>query len=563
MARTSRKNQETMKKTEVPVMKVALYARLSIEDNGCKGRDSIQNQLTLLQDFAGQLKNAKIIDTYVDNGHTGTDFARPEWERMMEDIKAQRVDCIIVKDLSRFARNYLEAGEYLQKIFPFMGVRFIAVNDLYDSANEIFPEKDLLAEFKNLANDYYSRDISKKILSAFEAKRAQGKVTGGKAPYGYLIENGRYVVDEPAAAVVRRIFEMKLEGVSSPEIVKILNQEGVPSPGAYAAQSGMKKYRKYGNVLWCQREISRILYNRAYVGDLVQGKFNWSKYSGERLGAKKEDMWRISENTHQAIISREQFRQVQEKREKNRAIWRERQGGEAYGNVLKGILVCGTCQHAMWRRKVKVKGKVCYYFICGYASSHSNVECDTDSIMDYRIFEIVLSQIKLQIDLAVELKTLIEEMKKTGRYAAQCEQKKKEIMQMSIELGRCSYLKNSLYEDMKQGILTKEEYLMAKERYAQRITELEKDLEKRAKEQEAFARCMDSDNKWLDSFLRYRDATELTRDMAVELLEKVEVYKDNRIHIIFRFRNEYEYMLSQLALEDKEGGEKDGRAVCG
>ena len=162
MARTSRKIENTLPQNTVMPVKAALYVRLSNEDNGGKGTDSIHNQLELLLNFAEGIENIEIVETYTDNGRTGTDFDRPEWERMLSDVKEQKVNCIIVKDLSRFARNYLEAGDYLEKIFPFLGVRFIAVNDQFDSEGKIFKEKDLITEVKNIANDYYSKDISKK-----------------------------------------------------------------------------------------------------------------------------------------------------------------------------------------------------------------------------------------------------------------------------------------------------------------------------------------------------------------------------------------------------------------
>ena len=239
MARTSRKPGKAAEQIKDPVMKIALYVRLSNEDNGGKSEDGIDNQLELLLDFVRKLENMEprkdssmpyrkeieIIETYMDNGQTGTDFERPGWERMMEDVKCGRINCVIVKDLSRFARNYLEAGDYLEKIFPFLGVRFIAVNDHFDSAGEIYQEKELVIDFKNLANDYYSKDISKKVMSAFRIKKEQGLFIGSKAPYGYVLENNKYVIEQPAADIVRRIFEMKIQGTSAYKIANILNQE--------------------------------------------------------------------------------------------------------------------------------------------------------------------------------------------------------------------------------------------------------------------------------------------------------------------------------------------------
>ena len=565
MARTSRKQRKTIEQIKAPAIKVALYVRLSNEDNGGKSVDGIDNQLELLLEFTKWFekeetlkdtcmpsgRKVEIIETYMDNGQTGTDFERPGWERLMEDVKKGGINCIIVKDLSRFARNYLEAGNYLEKIFPFLGVRFIAVNDHFDSAGEIYQEKELITEFKNLANDYYSKDISKKIMSAFRAKKEQGQFIGNKAPYGYILENNRYVIDKPAADVVKRIFRMKMQGTSAYKIANMLNQEGIPSPSRYAGEQGMKKYKGCSHVLWQQEAVSQILYNRAYVGDLVQGKYNRSIYSKEKRGKRKEDEWEIIEGIHPAIIDWEVFQKVQEMKEKNRKVWKERQGGPGYENVLEGILVCGICHHAMWRNKDVRNGKARYYFFCASAYGHSQVKCNTSSIVDYKIFDMVLKQIKLQIYLAVEVSSLLERLRKSDRHSTVYKQKKKEVEQVRDELCRYAYLKTSIYEDMKLGILTKEDFLTAKEKYTRKISELETELNEKREELDSFEQCMSGENRWLKAFLTFRDTKELTREMAVMLLEKVEVFEDKRIHIKFRFRNEYEYLTSMLRRDNE------------
>lgn len=560
MARTSRKPGKAAEQIKDPVMKIALYVRLSNEDNGGKSEDGIDNQLELLLDFVRKLENMEprkdssmpyrkeieIIETYMDNGQTGTDFERPGWERMMEDVKCGRINCVIVKDLSRFARNYLEAGDYLEKIFPFLGVRFIAVNDHFDSAGEIYQEKELVIDFKNLANDYYSKDISKKVMSAFRIKKEQGLFIGSKAPYGYVLENNKYVIEQPAADIVRRIFEMKIQGTSAYKIANILNQEGIPSPSRYAGERGVKKYKDCSHVLWQPGAVSRILYNRVYVGDLVQGKYNRSIYSKERRGKRKEESWEVIEKNHPAIIGREVFQEVQEMKERNRQVWKDRQGGPGYENVLEGILVCGICHHPMWRNKDVRDGKARYYFFCGSAYGHSQVECNTSSIADHKIFDMVLKQIKLQIDLAVEVSRLLEQLKQSDSYSIVYRQKKRQVERIRDELCRHVYLKTSIYEDMKKGILTKEEYLTAKEKYAGKIAELETELDGKQAELNDFEQYMSGENRWLKAFSNIRDAKELTREMAVSLLDKVEVYEDKRIHIRFRFQNEYTQRASRV-----------------
>ncbi len=550
MARTSRKQEKSLPCDSIPAIKVALYVRLSNEDNGGKGKDSISNQCEFLQKFAECFENTEIIDVYVDNGRTGTDFERPEWERLMKDIRKQKINCIIVKDLSRFARNYIEAGDYLEKIFPFLGVRFIAVNDQYDSANELFHEKDLITEFKNLANDYYSKDISKKILSAFEAKKRQGKYIGNKAPYGYELKSNKLVVDEWAARVVRKIFAWKMQGVSSYEIAMRLNQENESSPSKYAKEKGIKKYRNSKDVLWQQQAVNRILYNRVYIGDLVQGRYNKSIYSKETFEKKDMDTWKIAEGTHEAIIDRKLFYQIQEIKEKNRRIWKARQGKPGYGNVLEGILVCGICHRALKRSKEIRNGKIRYYFYCRYIYDHTQSKCNTSGVADYKIFDTVLKQIQLQIKLVVQLETMMLQNKENNDFTSEYQIIKQEWNQVKRELDRQVYLKTRIYEKMKQGILTQEEYLIEKKKYMVIISGLETQLRQKEKEIKESGQCVVEQNRWLKLFRHFSEATELTREMAVGLLERVEVFGDKRIHIQFRFKGEYEYLKSIL----DEGG---------
>lgn len=546
MARVSRKNRIIPEESSMQVMKTGLYVRLSDEDNGGKSKDGVHNQLELLLDFARKLENVEVLGTYIDNGQTGTDFDRPEWERLMEDVKEQKINCIIVKDLSRFARNYLEAGDYLEKVFPFMGVRFIAVNDRFDSAGEIFRETELITEFKNLANDYYSKDISKKVMTAFQTKKSNGQFIGSKAPYGYILKDNHFIVDEPAAAIVRRIFEMKSQGISAYEIANILNKEGVSSPSRYAGEQGQKKYKHCEHILWQAEAVTRILYNQAYVGDLVQGKYNRSIFSKEEQGLREEKAWEVIENAHEPIIRRDLFLEIQELKEKNRKVWKERQGRAGYKNVLEGILVCGVCQHVMRRNKDVRNGKVRYYFYCASENGYLHAKCNTSSIVDHKVFHMVLEQIKLQIDLAVEMEHFIKKIKESGKCAAAIREKKQCVEQIRSELQRYIYLRTSIYEDMKQGILTKEEFLAAKERYSVKITQMESELKAKEGDLAEFEKCVNGSNRWMQSFLSFRDAKELTREMALALLEKVEIYEDKRIHIKFRFRNEYEYLASHV-----------------
>lgn len=563
MARKSRKQaavqQDSAVHKKFDLMKLALYIRLSIEDNGGKGRDSIHTQQALLMDFAQRVGPIESMSTYVDNGWTGTDLHRPGWEQLMEDVRAKRIDCIIVKDLSRFARNYLEAGDCLEKIFPFLGVRFIAVNDQYDSAGILFPPKDLIVEFKNLANDYYSRDISKKILSAFQTKKARGEFLGS-APYGYIKEDGHFVIDEPAAAVVRRIFAMTAEGVSFCRIAKILNQEGIASPKNYMKERGIKKYTDCETILWRPGTVSRIAYDRTYTGDRVQGKYNESIYSKEGRGRKREDEWEIIPDAHAAIVDRKTFEKVQEIKRANQKAYRDRPGEGAYGNVLQGILFCGVCGRPIKRNKSIDMGKRRYSFYCPSIYDRPDPKCSRHMIADHKILDLVLEQIRLQIDLAVEIETFLEQMGRSGGLSKMHGQERIRLDELRKERERWIYRRMELYGKMKKGILTREEFLDEKERYSLRISALEKEMQEQQRKVASFGQQISLENRWLKAFLAFRNAKELTRDMAASLLKRVELYKDGRIHIQFDFQDAYGYLMEAKELGE---GADHGREVSG
>lgn len=414
MARTSRK-LNTFVPVSNEILKIGIYVRLSNENNGGISETCVENQLQYLERFVKRLENACIVDVFIDNGQTGTNFNRPEWQRLMEMAVRGEINCIVVKDLSRFARSYIDAGDYLERIFPELGIRLIAVNDNYDSYNILFPEKDIMASFRNLANDYYSKDISRKVLSSFEAKKNNGEFIGSKAPYGYVLINNHFVIDPPAAKVVKRIFEMRKSGRSFYEIAGVLNKEGIPSPSKYAMENGYRKYKESKVILWQPQAVSRIVYNQVYVGDMITGKYNWSVYSMQPKGKRNDTQWQITSGTHEAIIDRKTFEEINQAGEKNKRVWKEKQEkAVSYENVLKDILVCGKCGHKLRREKDVRNGKLRYRYYCASGYLYSESECSPFFMVDYKVFEIILEQIRIQIDLAVQMEDVLLRLKKTG-----------------------------------------------------------------------------------------------------------------------------------------------------
>ena len=299
------------------IWNATLYLRLSREDGDKEESNSITGQRELLRDYLKAHPELREYAVRVDDGWSGSCFERPDFKRMMEDVKDGKTNCIIVKDLSRFGRNYLDAGEYIEKVFPFLGVRFIAINDNYDSLGDKKASDDLIIPFKNLINEAYCRDISVKIRSQLEIKRKSGQFIGAFAVFGYMkdpAQKNRLLVDDFAADIVRDIFKWKLEGVSPQDIANALNKLGVLSPLEYKKSIGVNlatPFQTGAKSVWSAVNVLRVLKNPVYTGVLMQGKSTTPSYKVHKRIAKQENEWAIIENSHEAIISRNDFDTVQ------------------------------------------------------------------------------------------------------------------------------------------------------------------------------------------------------------------------------------------------------------
>ena len=359
MARKSRKNIETT--AAAPVIensyyKTAVYVRLSIENSGKDDDgDSIENQTSICKEYIAEHPDLKLYDIYEDNGKKGTHFDRPEFQRMMEDVKGGKVQCILVKDLSRFGRDYIEAGQYLEKIFPFLGVRFISITDGYDSLTSDDAEGALMIPLKNMMNDVYAKDISRKIITSFRARQEKGEYLPAFPPYGYVKSKTRayrYEVDEKVAPYVRMIFEWKAAGVSHSEICRRLNDMGAVTPAKRKVELGIWHAEKYKHTIWHGRTIIDIMKNSTYTGELVYGRMPKSLYQGIKCHRAKPDEWRIIPDAHEAIVSRELYDKVQALFDERAKEMKDKMDKHAplreqIVNHFKGRIYCGDCGKRM------------------------------------------------------------------------------------------------------------------------------------------------------------------------------------------------------------------------
>ena len=338
--------------------RAAVYLRLSREDGDVAGSsrqssNSIANQKELVMDFLKSHPEIVVVSTYSDDGFSGVNFERPEFQRMLSDIREDKIDCVIVKDLSRFGRNYIESGRYIEKIFPMLGIRFIAITDGYDSINEDIGS-DMVIPFKNLINDAYCRDISIKIRSHMDVKRRNGEYIGAFAAYGYRKDEdnrNHLVIDEYAADVVRDIFTMKMCGMSQQTIANRLNEWGILSPLQYKKTIGVSlesSFQKSVRPKWSYNAVLRILKNEVYTGTVTQGKCTTPNYKIKKRVYKNESDWIRVENMHEPIISKSDFEIVQDLLLRDTRV----SPGLAELFPLSGLVYCGDCGEPMVRKTV-------------------------------------------------------------------------------------------------------------------------------------------------------------------------------------------------------------------
>lgn len=538
----------------------AIYVRLSKEDgdvsNAVKAEsNSISNQKNLIRDFLKDKEDIEVVSERVDDGYSGSNFERPAFKLMLEDIKKGIVDCVIVKDLSRFGREYIDSGRYIERLFPALGVRFIAINDNYDSLNGKEQADEIIIPFKNLINDAYCRDISVKIRSHLEVKRKNGEFIGSFAPYGYQkSENDRnsLIIDPIAAGIVKDIFRMKLHGLSQDAIANRLNDMGVLSPMEYKSATGSNyqtSFKTSDKAVWSSVTVRRILENELYIGNLVQGRQTTPNHKVKKTVLKPEKDWVRIEKNHEAIISDRDFSIVQRLLGMDTRISPKQ--SEVY--PLAGLIVCADCGAAMVRKNAYAGGKKYQYYVC--SRNKETKECSNHRIAVDRLEETVLQLLRVQISNILDLKQVMEKVSTIPFQELDIRELEKRIEQKETEIGRCMELRNMLYEDMKDGIVSKEDYMELHEAYTQKRNLAEDAVRKMKQEIKDILASNTDKYKWLDYFAEHQDIDRLTRNVAVELIDRVKVIDKGSIEVVFSFGDCYKEIIDNL---QKAGCE----AVC-
>ena len=558
MARTSRKTTnlkiKTAPKSSEHIYHAAAYVRLSVEGSDLqKNQESITMQQYMLESYIAAQPDMILFDIYQDNGESGTTFNRPGFERLMMDVRKRIVDCIVVKDLSRFGRNYVETGYYLEKIFPYLGIRFIAVNDHYDTLQN--KEHEMVVSLKNLMNDFYAKDISQKIHSAFTTMRENGEYTCGPAPFGYkkaLEDKHKLVIDPEMAPFVRDIFQWCLNGMGCAKIARTLNDLKVPCPAMNQYHQGYRKQKPTGTTaIWKGTSVRFLVTNPVYAGHMVQGKMKKKLYDGMPKTIIPRDEWILVKNTHEAIIDQNTFDQVQTIKEKrHKASCAIRGKYETTENIWKGLLICADCGTKMIRHKsVSPAGTPRYVFICRIYEENKNGQgCSIKSIGEPELNECVLYSLQVQMKLAVEIETLLEMLQKQPEFKNKRKALTDAISKVQQKQKRNIALLSSLFEAWDDNLLTETEFLSTKMQYKKEMQDLNHQLTKLQEEEKNIDNLFSSQKKWISTLKKYSKENTFTRNMALEFVKQIKISGYNHMEIIWNFQDEF----TRLAQEAKE-----------
>ena len=532
--------------------RAAIYVRLSKEDGDLDGikaeSNSISNQKSLIMNFLKDKDDIEVVSVREDDGYTGSNFDRPAFQLMMEDVKNGIVNCIVVKDLSRFGREYIDSGKYIERLFPAIGLRFIAINDGYDSADTSEQSGEILIPFKNLINDTYCRDISVKIRSHLEVKRQNGEYVSNYCPYGYVkceTDKSRIVPDEFAGHVVQDIFQMIKGGMSLDSISRKLNEQGIPSPMGYKILKGSgyrTPFSKLDSFKWYPVSVRRIATNPVYMGTLIQGKRTTPNHKIKKQQVKSKDKWAVIEHNHQQIISERDFRIVQ--RLLATDLRTDPKQEKVY--LMSGIAVCADCGSLMTRKLTSSKGRRYAYYICSRNKKYG--ECSSHRIREEILENKVLLSLRDMIDTLVDAEAMVE---KAGAEihinlgAGRCRER---IEANEEVIRKYNKMLVGLFEDYRAGIVSKEDFQMIKADFDSRKTEAENAISRIEKELEEIRSLASYDSSWSMAFKENRNITFLSRSVVVNLIDKVLVNKNGDIQVVYDCDDMYRELVEQAQM---------------
>ena len=537
MARKSRKAASAPPQSKsMKVWRAALYIRLSVEFNSNRG-DSLETQRKIMEAHLATHPEIEIAGVYTDNGATGQNFEREAFQRMLADIEAGRIDCVIVKDLSRLGRNVVDTGFYLEKYFPLHQVRFIAVNDQYDSETCQNDGSHITVPLKNMMNEAVALDISKKVRSSTRQSMLRGEYIGARPPYGYLKAPDnchKLVVDEKTAPTVRQIFAWAVDGVPRAVIAMRLNEGGVLTPGKRLEREGIITHaRLVGSGKWDAMTVENILVNEVYTGDLVQGKTQ--AYRRRQSPADREN-WIVVRGTHEAIIDRETFDRVQEILAQVKSRYKSFRVVPYTENVLRGRIFCGCCGRHMNRRRESSKR---YVYYCLANSRIAKDACAADTrIRENDLFDIILKIVRKEAEVILGNEYYRREA--DSRVTARKMEMERRIADLRREAARNRSFMTGLYENFVSGVLTATEYHDMKREYEVRIEKAEQTVRELMESQAELEEQLEQYTSLAERLETLTPDSTLTAQLVDKLIQRVTVNSQTEVSIDFVFNNGFE-----------------------
>ena len=560
MARKSRKTTVAEPAVIKPVDKVyraGLYARISVETERKREADTIGNQLQLLKDYVSEHSDLTVFDIYSDDDISGTDFIRPEFSRMMNDLRDGKIDCIIVKDLSRLGRNYLESGEYIEMVFPFFRCRFISVTDRFDTK---YQQADISVQLKNMANEMYAKDISRKICSTMRTIQDQGKFAGSRAPYGYRLDPAdkhHLIIDEETAPIVKQLFELLAEGNTVHFVATTMNANGIPSPGRLLYERGIASTDHFKNSKWYMQTVRRILQDEIYLGWMVSGKFRSTYHSTGKKGSQPvpREEWIVTKGTHEPIVTEELFNKVQEyfvrmKEEHGQTAVYNSKSKKA--SIFKGHLRCGECGQAMFLRNKHSHGKVTAWYYCALHENYNSSYCGKKAVKKQDVEDIALKLIRAQIKLFTDAREMIIALNKKESSKTKHRIYSDQIRNVKKKIEKYMSLKASLYEDFANGVLSQSDYISMGQEYAQKADELRIFLAELEKEAQKYSQTYAMNGSWAQIIEQYQNAETLTEEMIDAFIDEMILYNNGHVEVKFRFKDELDEVIHLAAIRQRE-----------
>ena len=545
--------------SDVKTYRAAGYVRLSKEDYesgiGLRAEsNSITNQKQMIIDFVQTKQDIELVSMREDDGYSGTDYERPDFQQMLYDIKNGVINCVIVKDLSRFGREYINAGKYIDRLFPYYGVRLIAINDHIDTITRSSSD-DFNIMIRNLMNDNYCRDISIKVRSQLQVKRKKGEFLGAFSPYGYMKDEenkNKLVIDPYPAQIVKDIFSWKLNGLSQNAICKRLKAQGILAPCEYKRSKGeryMTPFKTGQQAQWTPVAVRRILTNPVYAGTLVQGVYSRPNFKIKNRILNDRNNWVIVEQAHEPIVSPQMFTLVQRLLELDTRT----SPNEEYVYPLAGLVLCGKCHSPMVRKTTIAKGKRYVYYVC--SSRKSGHECSGVTISESVLESCVLDLLREHIKTAIELDECLGRVKESGLREFSMVKLEKRLAENSKQMDRYRRWKIDAYEDYKEGVLSKEDYLDICSQFDRKLSAGENAEEQLRKEMDMYFDSGRGMAQWLQELVKYRSLVHLTRSAVAECVESVEVIAEDKLEISFIHAGDFAYLndhMPDAGLEKEE-----------